>query len=211
MPRARTKVGYHHGQLREALIEASLALIARDGVAGLNLREVARAAGVTHGAPYHHFADKAALLRAIADDGFTRLAGLLADVRARTAADPADALEACVLGYVGFAQDFPAHFRAMFYKPPADAPAEPATDRAGEAAFQIVFDIVAACQAAGAAPAGPPMSLALTIWAVAHGIATLWLDGPLVKRATALRTKPDALARRVAQTLGALLAGPSAR
>jgi AcrR family transcriptional regulator len=206
MSRAPAKAGYHHGALREALIDASLTLIARDGIAGLNFREVARLAGVTHGAPYHHFPDKAALLRAIADDGFVRLAAVLGEVRAGAASAPAAALEACVLAYVQFAQDHPAHFRAMFYKPAADPAADPAAGRAGEAAFQIVVDVVADCQRAGVAPAGPRMPFALTIWAVAHGLAALWLDGPLVKRAAALRQKPDALARRVAQTLRALLA-----
>jgi AcrR family transcriptional regulator len=205
VPRAHPKAAYHHGALRDALIEASLTLIARDGIAGLNFREVARLAGVTHGAPYHHFPDKAALLRAIAEDGFARLAAQLTEVRAR-AADPAVALEACVLAYVKFAQDHPGHFRAMFYKPAEDPGSEASVDRTGEAAFQIVVDAIADCQRAGVAPPGPAMTLALLIWAAAHGLAALWLDGPLVKRAAALRSKPELLARRVAQTLRVLLA-----
>ena len=71
---AQSKPGYHHGDLRRALIEASLALISEEGFSALTLREVARRAGVTHAAPYRHFLDKEALLAAVAEEGFRAMA-----------------------------------------------------------------------------------------------------------------------------------------
>jgi AcrR family transcriptional regulator len=172
----RAKVGkvYHHGSLRRALIEAAVEAIADHGIEALNLRRLAAEAGVTPGAPYHHFADREALLRAVAEEGFLRLeAGLIA---ARDAAADAGArLEALGLAYLGFAISHPGYFRAMFH---GDAnslgPAEP-----GLRAFHLLRDAVLACQEAGLAPPGDPAPLVLTAWSAVHGFATLWVDGAL--------------------------------
>src|SRR5215212_4914161 len=73
-PPSQATKRYHHGDLRNALIRAGQELLAQEGIAGLDMRKVARAAGVSHAAPYRHFADKQALLAAIAEDGFYQLA-----------------------------------------------------------------------------------------------------------------------------------------
>ena len=107
VPRARTrKRPYHHGDLRETLLAASLRVIETDGVEGLSLREAARRAGVTHGAPYHHFRDKADLLDALAEEGFGRLRDLMQASRAlRTRPD--ERLAVIGLAYVRFAVENP--------------------------------------------------------------------------------------------------------
>src|SRR5688500_3897951 len=101
---------YHHGDLRNALLEAALALIAQGRVGELSLREVARRAGVTYAAPYHHFADKSALLAAVATQGFEKLVEKFDRVAARRLAPEAE-LVAMAQAYVAFALAHPSHYR----------------------------------------------------------------------------------------------------
>src|SRR5262245_23788463 len=104
---------YHHGDLRRALLDAALEILAEGGAAGLTLREVARRAGVTHAAPYRHFEDKAALLAAVAEEGFRAVyAEMLA--RSERVKDPVERLYQIGAAYVLFAVTHPAHFRVMF-------------------------------------------------------------------------------------------------
>src|SRR5687767_8172023 len=91
MPRARA---YHHGNLKEALLEAAVALVAERGTAGFTLREVARRAGVSHNAPYRHYKDREALLAEVARQGFEELGGALAKALAAAGADPIDRFRA---------------------------------------------------------------------------------------------------------------------
>src|SRR5205809_439421 len=114
LPGMSARASYHHGDLRRTLIDASLALVEEEGIGALSLREVARKAGVTHNAPYHHFPDRGALLAAIAEEGFGRLAQETAAARAAVPDDPLARLTACGQAYVRFAIASPAHFRVMF-------------------------------------------------------------------------------------------------
>src|SRR6476661_4198967 len=109
----RKRTAYHHGDLRPALLQASLALIEEDGIGALSLREVARKAGVSHNAPYHHFKDRGSLLAALAEDGFATLAREMAAARA-AAPDAQARLEACGLAYIRFALESRARFKLMF-------------------------------------------------------------------------------------------------
>src|SRR3954468_16224943 len=117
MPARRS---YHHGDLRRTLLDASLALVEEQGIGALSLREVARKAGVTHNAPYHHFPDKGTLLAAISEEGFALLAREMTAARAGARDDPRSRLEACGQSYVRFALKSPAHFRVMFRPELAD-------------------------------------------------------------------------------------------
>ena len=172
---ARVRKGYHHGGLRRALIEAAVKAIARRGIDALNLRELAARAGVTPGAPYHHFANRKALLRGIAEEGFDLLEMKLIAAQHQAADEAGARLEALGLAYARFAIANPGYFRAMFHRDAnAPGPTEP-----GLRAFLLLRDAVAACQAAGAAPKGDPAPLALTAWSAVHGLATLWVDGAL--------------------------------
>jgi AcrR family transcriptional regulator len=183
-----TRTNYHHGALREALLAATLELIEAEGIGAVSLRQVARAAGVSPGAPYHHFPDRAALLTALSDEGFRRLADELARAHA-AAGTPAEALEAILTAYVDFAQANPAYFRLMFRPELKQSHKSESGAEAGEAAFAVLADTVAEC-----VPAGDREVVAITMWSLVHGYASLWLDGQLDHRTD----DPGALAQRVA-------------
>jgi AcrR family transcriptional regulator len=166
---------YHHGSLRQALIEAAVEEIGRAGVETVNLRRLAARIGVTSGAPYHHFADREALLRGIADEGFARLMGELVKASDAHPEDPGARLETLGLAYMRFAIANPGYFRVMFHgESLTSGPIE-----AGLSAFRLLADVIIACQKTGAAPAGDPAPLVLTAWSTVHGFATLWVDRAL--------------------------------
>ena len=176
--RAVTRPSYHHGALREALLTASLKLIEAEGLSAVSLRRVAREAGVSPGAPYHHFKDRAAVLAALAAQGFRMLAE---DLTAATAAatNPIESLSALIHAYVAFAQRQPAYFRLMFRPELSESRLDPEAKEAEHAA-EAAFDstITALVEAGIIAPAkAEPFSV--LIWSLGHGLASLWLDGHL--------------------------------
>jgi len=173
--RAKASKDYHHGSLRRALIEAAVEAIAERGIEALNLHRLAAQAGVTAGAPYHHFPNREELLRAIAEQGFERLEAALIGARDAAPADASARLEALGRTYLSFATSHPGYFRVMFHgDATSSGPTEP-----GLRAFHLLRDAVLACQEAGAAPEGDPTALVLTAWSAVHGFATLWVDGAL--------------------------------
>ena len=167
--------GYHHGNLREALVEAALMLIAQKGPAGFTIAEAARLAGVSPGAPYRHFRDAEALLAEVALRGFERFAALLSAAWNNGRPDPMRAFEALGRAYLGFARDEPAFYAAMFETRIAfdDYPGLLA---AGDRAFAVLRE--AAERLTLGLPPGqrpPPLMVALHIWAMSHGIASLFV------------------------------------
>ena len=170
---------YHHGDLRNALLEAALTLIAEGRVGELSLREVARRAGVTYAAPYHHFADKSALLAAVATQGFEKLVEKFDRVAARRLAPEAE-LVAMAQAYVAFAQAHPSHYRVMFSPDVKDSPDAAALSVAGDRAFGVLLERVA--QVRPAEPAATHSTLAATVWASLHGLSLLAIDGVLKKK-----------------------------
>jgi AcrR family transcriptional regulator len=173
-----TRASYHHGALREALLDACLELIEAEGIGAVSLRRVAREAGVSPGAPYHHFPDRAALLSALAAKGYTSLAADL--VAARTSAEsPVPGLAALVRAYVAFAVRRPAYFRLMFRPELYDPDKNPETKAAMHAAEQHLKDAVQDCVTAGVIPDGQAEALELAVWSLGHGLASLWLDGQI--------------------------------
>ncbi len=170
-PRAKAAGAYHHGELREALLDAAEALLAQRGAAALSLRDVARSAGVSHAAPYHHFAGLPELLAMLAARSFEQLG---AAMQAGVNAHPADAREqllAIAAAYVDFARRRPARFRLMFGPVLASRRQHPGLDRAAEASFRVLLDAATRFDAS----AGP--LIALTGWSLAHGLSHLSLDG----------------------------------
>jgi AcrR family transcriptional regulator len=196
------KDSYHHGDLRKTLMEASLRLIESDGVDALSLREVARTSGVTHGAPYHHFKDKRALLDAISEEGFAQLRDAMIAARAlRTRPD--ERLEVIGRAYVRFAVENAGYFQIMF-RPAVTGAIE--RGPAAEQAFQVLVDTVTEAQRAGLAPQGPPEALVLFAWSAVHGLASLWLDGALGRYHADAETAASGMAGQLAGLLANLFA-----
>lgn len=170
--------GYHHGRLPQALLKATAKLVAEEGVGALSLREVARRAGVSHGAPAHHFRDKAGLLTALATQGFELFTA--AQIAARDAAgdDPLRRFGATGHAYVTFAVEHRAHFEIMF-RPELLRTDDPALVAASDAAYAVLRGVVADAQRAGFMPQVDPEIVEVIAWSQAHGLAMLWLTGNL--------------------------------
>jgi AcrR family transcriptional regulator len=167
---------YHHGNLRAALVETAVRLVQREGIEALSLRSVARLAGVSAAAPYRHFADKRALLAAVAEEGFRLLASAL---RHATGGEPRERFRERGRAYVGFALGHPSHFRVMFGRELADRDPYPALRDAARAAFDAMVEGMAEAQQAGVLREGDPRELGLTAWCAMHGLSMLLLDGRL--------------------------------
>ena len=167
--------GYHHGNLREALVEAALALIAEKGAAGFTIAEAARLAGVSPAAPYRHFRDAEALLAEVALRGFELFAAELGAAWNDGRPLPVRAFEAVGRAYLGFARNQPAHYAAMF-EARIDFTAHPGLSAAADRAFGVLRE--AADRLTAALPPGrrpPSLMMSLHIWAMAHGIASLFV------------------------------------
>jgi AcrR family transcriptional regulator len=167
--------GYHHGNLREALVEAALALIADKGPAGFTIAEAARLAGVSPAAPYRHFRDAEALIAEVALRGFDHLTGVLTAAWNEGRPDPVRALEALGHAYLEFARDQPAYYAAMF-EARIDPNAHPGLSSAGDRAFAVLrkaTDRLATSLPPDRRP--PSLMMALHIWALSHGIASLFV------------------------------------
>jgi AcrR family transcriptional regulator len=194
---------YHHGDLRNALIQAGQAILAAEGVAGLDLRKVARAAGVSHAAPYRHFADKQALLAAIAAQGFEQLAERMASALAAAPDDSRAQLTQLAHAYVGFAFEHPAHMREMFSGLTLDRSAHPALHTAAKVAFHHLLAVIERGQARQAIGPGDPASLATVVWAQLHGVTMLLIEDQIM----GVKGDGQAVDHLVAQCVGTLYDG----
>jgi AcrR family transcriptional regulator len=175
--------GYHHGNLREALIRAALELIAKKGAAGFTFAEAARFAGVSPAAPYRHFRDRDELMANVALRGFEQFEAALARAWDDGRPDALAALDRLGKAYLEFARSQPAYYSAMFeagIPVSANAPLREAGDRAFAVLRGAADKICAAIPAAGRPPA---LMVALHIWAMAHGIASLFGRGDGAQRA----------------------------
>jgi AcrR family transcriptional regulator len=168
---------YHHGNLREALLEQAEIALARGGTAALSLRELARDVGVSHGAPRRHFADKQALLDALAESGFTKLGAALAGAIEGAGDDFDSRMAALARAYVRFATTHGALLELMFA-----SKHRPGADRLHEAsahAFAPALELIAEGQAAGDVVPGDLERVAMVAFAGMHGIAALANSGLL--------------------------------
>ncbi|MFJ6518661.1 TetR/AcrR family transcriptional regulator [Streptomyces filamentosus] len=187
---------YHHGDLRAACLRAARELLEEDGSAGLSLRAVARRAGVSATAPYRHYADREALVSAVAAEGYRELAEDLSAAHPAPAT-PAD-LAAVAVAYVRFALEHPAMFRAMFAEPcdPTSEERVAATEAISAYVRGIVRDAFPGTDDTEA--------LATTVWALVHGLAFLHLDGKLDS------STPEAVAQQVRASVFALFSASPA-
>lgn len=166
---------YHHGNLREALLQGALRVIAELGPAAFTLREVSRRACVSHNAPYRHFRDKDALLAAVAAQGFRELTRAMRDAGERKS-NTLDRLKQSGLAYVAFAVRRPEHFTVMF-EAPVIACKDPEYLQASQEAFNTLVNYIRNCQDQGQLPAGNTLERALYAWSLVHGIAKLAVAG----------------------------------
>jgi AcrR family transcriptional regulator len=185
------KATYHHGDLRAECVRAAVELLEESGETALSLRAVARRAGVSPAAPYRHYADREALVSAVAAVGYRELAGRLA------AADPSpstpEQLASVAVAYVQFALDRPALFRMMFGEP-CDR------DNDERVAATAAVSLYVRGIVERAFPDTDAEAMATAIWALVHGLAFLHLDGKLEA------PTPSAVADRVTAAIQALLA-----
>lgn len=175
--------GYHHGNLREALIEAALKLISEKGPSGVTFAEAARSAGVSPAAPYRHYRDRDALMGDVAKQGFERFEKALKTAWDDGRPEPGAAFHRMGKAYLAFARQEPAYFSAMF-ESGLDLKQHPEVKIAGDHALEALH---VACQAvAGKFPPDkrpPAMMVALHMWALAHGISALFGRGDAARRA----------------------------
>jgi AcrR family transcriptional regulator len=177
-PQRKRRNAYHHGNLRQALVEQAVQTIQRHGVEALTLRAVAASLRVSRTALYRHFADKRALLAAVATQGFrTFRMALLAGWDAGGGGQPG--FDAMGLAYVRFALANSSYYRVMFggFVDHSDRDSELVQEAA--AAFQVLVDAIVEQQRAGLIRPDAPELLARYIWATVHGVAMLAIDGQL--------------------------------
>jgi len=169
---------YHHGNLRRGLLDEALATIRAEGVDGLTLREIGARLGVSRTALYRHFADKRALLAAVATEGFRTLRQQLVTAWEEGGRGRA-ALESMGVAYIRFAVANQSHYRVMFggFVDPKACEPELAAEAAG--AFQALVDALAALQRDAIVRGDDTVKMARFVWAIVHGVAMLGIDGQL--------------------------------
>lgn len=177
-----TVQAYHHGDLRRALLRASLQLLRKKSPEALTLREVARMAGVSHAAPYRHFQDKEALIAAVAEQGFVRLARSI-DKATEVDAPLSQRFKAGALAYIRFAQKSPGHFKVMFAQNLQRAGQQQAQQLADEI-FEQILRLVQEFKTQnshvqGLAARAEPREVARIAWATLHGLAQLGISGQI--------------------------------
>ena len=189
---AQQKKGYHHGNLREALIETGLVLLEKDGVDTLSLRQVAKATGVSQAAPYSHFRDKTDLLAAIAEAGFQRLALQMAEdatgkpgARAR--------VEALAQSYIRFAMENQPLFHLMFGRDIADFSAHPTLALTAGKSWSLISAAISSGKSKDNVA-----TLTASVWSMVHGLTGLMID----KRLKPENIGASGLSELVGKTVG---------
>jgi AcrR family transcriptional regulator len=174
--------GYHHGNLKEALVRAALELIAEKGPAGFTFADAARWAGVSPAAPYRHYRDRDALIADVARRGFELFTAALNTAWDEGRPDTLAAFERLGRAYLGFARAEPAYYSAMF-EAGVSPDSDPELRTAGESAFAVLRaaaeKLVALMPAKGRPPA---LMVALHVWSMTHGIASLFGRGDAARR-----------------------------
>jgi AcrR family transcriptional regulator len=173
------KNSYHHGDLRQSLIDAAIALIHEEGISDLSLRQVARRVGVSHNAPYRHFEDKEALLAAVAEQGFQSLRVAMETARQDIPIDSFERLEAIGIAYVHFALAQPFHYRLMFGDYRCNLSKYAALAEAAQQSFMVLVNTIQEGQSAGIFRSADPVNMARVAWSLVHGQSMLALDNKL--------------------------------
>lgn len=179
MPRLAATRAYHHGDVRNSLLKAARKLIRERRSTDFTMRELVDAIGVTQAAIYRHIDGKADLLATLCLDGFSLYEQAQDKALAKAGGDPWDQLMALAHAHFAFAAQHPDYFRVMFESRAANKPEITPTVIP---TFRRVVKAVEDCQRQGSVADGNPWDLAVSTWAVFHGLAALFLNGPLGDR-----------------------------
>ncbi len=173
------KKNYHHGDLKNALIQAGIKILAEDGVGGLSLRKAARTAGVSHSAPYAHFADKQTLIAAIASDGHKQIYERFAAIQTRYVDDPLRQLVSGAWAYVQFGLDSPDHYKITFSGAIQDEHSHQEFVEYSQRNMQVLRLIVEQCRAPDVLnnTGIDPELQAVSLWGILHGLVLLLIQG----------------------------------
>jgi AcrR family transcriptional regulator len=191
---------YHHGDLRRSLIQAGSKIIEERGLAALSLREVARAAGVSHTAPYRHFQDKADLLAAIAQVAFEQLTDDAGKAARNHDGNPKKQFVAASVQYILFGVRHPRMAHLLFGGVINMRTAPRDLKRASWAAFQLVETIINEGKKTGLFRNRDTMELAVTTWSGIHGLAQL-ISGGYLTRLAATERQVESLGKMVCQLI----------
>jgi AcrR family transcriptional regulator len=172
-------MAYHHGDLRRALLQGATELLAEGGPANLTMRAAAQRAGVSSAAPYRHFADKRAMLAAVAEEGFLALERACSAPLEGGREDPLESFWRGGVEYVRFAIEHPAHYRVMFGPEIPDKSAYADLHRAAMASYDALRKRLRACAAAGFFGEDEIEIRAMRAWALVHGLSSLYIDGQI--------------------------------
>jgi AcrR family transcriptional regulator len=170
---------YHHGDLKNALINAGVEILSQEGVGGLSLRKVAQRAGVSHNAPYSHFPDKQSLIAAISTEGFKQLYEELDAAISSSLDDPRRQLQEGAWAYAQFAINNTDTFKIMFSGVLEKEKEYPDLVQISHNTFDRVVELVRACQEAGFLRLAPPEIRAVAVWGQIHGVVSLMLEGQI--------------------------------
>ena len=188
--------------LRQKVLQASLALIEEGGLDRLSMREVARKSGVSHQAPYYYFGDREAILAAIAGEGFSKLGRSFLRAVDQAGFKPAKALEAIGRAYVEFALRNPAYFQAMFRADAVPLDRYPDVRKLSDEAFGKLVETIGKVFADQ--PSGVRLTISVACWAMVHGLATLILEGTLARTVEIPRARQRQVANEVIETFTSL-------
>lgn len=170
---------YHHGDLKNALVEAGLNILNQEGLSGLTLRKVALRAGVSHAAPYAHFLDKQSLIAAISAEGFRELYAGISRVIQQYSNDPARQLLESAWVYLDFSNQNQSLFKVMFSGILQQEKEYPEFVTESQKNFVLVVEIVKSCQESGILRQGDPILAAQGIWSAVHGFCSLLMEGQI--------------------------------
>jgi AcrR family transcriptional regulator len=192
---------YHHGDLKNALIQAGVEILSKEGMEGLSLRKVAQRAGVSHSAPYSHFPDKQSLIAAISTEGFNQLYAELDAAISTYPKNPKKQLQQGVLAYVQFALKNTDTFKIMFSGVLEKEKEYPAFVEISQKTFQRVVDVVKACQKVGVLQSDSSELMAIAVWGQVHGIISLALEGQISHMVLEQQTLQDIVAFAINQII----------
>ena len=170
---------YHHGNLKNALIQAGVEILAKEGVGSLSLRKVAKQAGVSHAAPYSHFKDKHALIAAISTEGFKQLYSQIKTVFEANQDQPESLLLETTWAYFQFALNETDSFKLMFSSALEKEKEYPNFVAVSHENFAQLVKIVEICQQGGVLKDGPSEIVAVSVWSTVHGFVSLFIEGQI--------------------------------